>query len=602
MGARLIRDLNPAGSSSPESIISIDGLLFFTADLGSGSTTEAPTGEDTPDPDNDSSEDGNENNREGSNNSNFNDNTTGDTDQAIGQGPALMKSDGTSEGTKVLKEFQSINNLVEVNGELYFIADDGTGNRLWRSDGTARGTVLVKDLYPGADPNFPQDLFKIDGVLFYAAIDGTGDDGKYPYVNGYEVWRREGDGVGSRFFRNLIPDKIITDTEISSEEIEKIALDENGIPIELIKTTTVETTIGLDGITTITTTVEDENYINGEIVTSTTTSTSQKSTEPNDLNTTSETVEYTVHEEYSQDGGILLYRVNLKKKTTVQVTVDLETGLKTTTTTVEEDQVYKIDDERTIETVISTSYEEEYLSGGDLEGTTFSEEKRFATTIEVINTAEITTNVFENDSFPQGFIGINGNYFFTAQSSTFYSLETRTAETLIGGLELWFSDGTEAGTYPININQNDYTFYEPEDGEYTPAEIVADPGFGFVRQSSSSFPRELTKFGNQLVLVANDGNSGFELWAVSAEGDNVRQIFNLAKGNTSTSPEQLTVVGDRLYFTANVGSGRKLYSITSAQPLEGQAPDIVKGAGDDPKDLTAIEDKLYFSAKSELGR
>jgi ELWxxDGT repeat protein len=105
-----------------------------------------------------------------------------------------------------------------------------------------------------------------------------------------------------------------------------------------------------------------------------------------------------------------------------------------------------------------------------------------------------------------------------------------------------------------------------------------------------------------LVLVANDGNSGFELWAVSAEGDNVRQIFNLAKGNTSTSLEQLTVVGDRLYFTANVGSGRKLYSITSAQPLEGQAPDIVKGAGDDPKDLTAIEDKLYFSAKSELGR
>ena len=602
MGARLIRDLNPAGSSSPESIISIDGLLFFTADLGSGSTTEAPTGEDTPDPDNDSSEDGNENNREGSNNSNFNDNTTGDTDQAIGQGPALMKSDGTSEGTKVLKEFQSINNLVEVNGELYFIADDGTGNRLWRSDGTARGTVLVKDLYPGADPNFPQDLFEIDGVLFYAAIDGTGDDGKYPYVNGYEVWRREGDGVGSRFFRNLIPDKIITDTEISSEEIEKIALDENGIPIELIKTTTVETTIGLDGITTITTTVEDENYINGEIVTSTTTSTSQKSTEPNDLNTTSETVEYTVYEEYSQDGRILLYRVNLKKKITVQVTVDLETGLKTTTTTVEEDQVYKIDDERTIETVISTSYEEEHLSGGDLEGTTFSEEKRFATTIEVINTAEITTNVFENDSFPQGFIGINGNYFFTAQSSTFYSLETRTAETLIGGLELWFSDGTEAGTYPININQNDYTFYEPEDGEYTPAEIVADPGFGFVRQSSSSFPRELTKFGNQLVLVANDGNSGFELWAVSAEGDNVRQIFNLAKGNTSTSPEQLTVVGDRLYFTANVGSGRKLYSITSAQPLEGQAPDIVKGDGDDPKDLTAIEDKLYFSAKSELGR
>ena len=142
----------------------------------------------------------------------------------IGSGLALLKSDGTAEGTKPLKTFQSINDLVEVDGELYFIADDGTGtnqtggNRLWRSDGTARGTVLVKDLYPGADPNFPQDLFEIDGVLFYSAIDGTregieaivGDGiGKYPYTNGYEVWRREGDEIGSVFFRNLIPDKII---------------------------------------------------------------------------------------------------------------------------------------------------------------------------------------------------------------------------------------------------------------------------------------------------------------------------------------------------------------------------------------------------------
>ena len=80
------------------------------------------------------------------------------------------------------------------------------------------GTKPVKDLYPNADPNFPQELFEIDGVLFYSAIDATGEDGKYPYVNGYEVWRKEGKGVGSRFFRNLIPDKIITEIKIEDDE------------------------------------------------------------------------------------------------------------------------------------------------------------------------------------------------------------------------------------------------------------------------------------------------------------------------------------------------------------------------------------------------
>ena len=104
-------------------------------------------------------------------------------------------------------------------------------------------------------------------------------------------------------------------------------------------------------------------------------------------------------------------------------------------------------------------------------------ETTYATTTLVTYTAEITTNIFENDSFPKSFVGINGNYFFAAHSLDFYSLETRTADTLIGGLELWFSDGTEAGTRPININQNNYTFYEPEDGEYTPAEDLNDPGF-----------------------------------------------------------------------------------------------------------------------------
>jgi ELWxxDGT repeat protein len=36
-------------------------------------------------------------------------------------------------------------NLTDVNGVLYFDANDGSGNALWKTDGTAAGTVKVAD-------------------------------------------------------------------------------------------------------------------------------------------------------------------------------------------------------------------------------------------------------------------------------------------------------------------------------------------------------------------------------------------------------------------------------------------------------------------------
>ena len=427
MGARLIRDLNPAGSSTPESIISIDGLLFFTADLGAGTSLEPPIDEDTSDSD--------ENATEESDNAN--------QGQALGQGIALLKSDGTAEGTKVLKEYQSINELIEVNGELYFIADDGKGNRLWRSNGTARGTVLVKDLYPGADPNFPQDLFEIDEVLFYSAINSTSEGG-IPAENGYELWRREGEGVGTPIFKNIIPDKIIT-----------------GVTIE----------------------------------------------------------------------------------------VDDETGETTTT---------------------------------------------------------VTTEEVQNDSFPRDFTAVNGNIFFVAATPYFLEKEEAQEDPLnlrdrdiTGGLELWFSDGTESGTRPIVINSNLYEYYAPGDIEYgyVPSNLYF-PNYGFTTNSASSFPRELTTFEDNLVFVANDGIHGFELWKIDEEGNHLDLIDDLREGSISSSPEQLTVVNDHLYFTADTGRGRKLWRTSSAL----ETPVLVNGGGDDPKHLKAIDDKLYFSAQSEKGR
>jgi len=500
MGARLVKDINPSGSSSPNELISVNGLLFFTAETDPKASSDGGVPEESPSDDEtnqnaDSSVDSEAETNEEETETSEEDNTSNatnpaepsQTDTASGTGTvALMRSDGTAEGTTTLKTFDSVTNLVEAGDQLYFIAKKNDEYQLWTSDGTTRGTKQVKDLYPGADPRFPQDLFEIDGVLFYSAIDGTGDDGKYPYVNGYEVWRKEGNGVGSRFFRNLIPDKIITEIDITDEEVP--VLDADGQPVMV------------------------------------------------------ETGEF------------------------------------------EEVPVLNPDGTQVVDPVSGEGLTRFVPATEELTRTVF--------------TADVTTNIFENDSFPQSFVGLNGNYFFTAQSSSFYSLDTRTDPTLIGGLELWFSDGTEAGTRPININQNTYTFYEPDDGEYTPADIVDQPDFGFFSRSSSSFPRELTPAQNELFFVANDGITGFELWSISDQGTNPRLISDLRPGNTSSSPEELTVVGDDLYFSADNGGGRQLFHFNPAQG----APRVIQNSGTNPKELTAIDNKVYYSAESELGR
>src|SRR5205823_1022287 len=80
-------------------------------------------------------------------------------------------------------------NLTNVNGRLFFTADDGTGGReLWQSDGTAAGTVLVKDINPGGAGSSPGSLTNVNGTLLFTADDGTG---------ARELWKSDGTAAGT---------------------------------------------------------------------------------------------------------------------------------------------------------------------------------------------------------------------------------------------------------------------------------------------------------------------------------------------------------------------------------------------------------------------
>ncbi|UUO06839.1 dockerin type I domain-containing protein [Blastopirellula sp. J2-11] len=101
----------------------------------------------------------------------------------------LWISDGTTEGTRSIAEFDSpINYLTVVNGEVFFAADDGLhGFELWKSNGTDVGTVMVADINPYGSSNLFQ-LAAVNGVLVFTAENG---------VHGKQIWKSDGSSAGT---------------------------------------------------------------------------------------------------------------------------------------------------------------------------------------------------------------------------------------------------------------------------------------------------------------------------------------------------------------------------------------------------------------------
>ncbi|NMO16305.1 ELWxxDGT repeat protein [Pyxidicoccus fallax] len=90
----------------------------------------------------------------------------------------LYRSDGTPSGTVLLKETSQPNDLdwldqqlVDVNGTLFFVGRDVTGSELWKSDGTGAGTVKVRDINPGEQGSSIHGMMSFNGRLFFTAVD-----------------------------------------------------------------------------------------------------------------------------------------------------------------------------------------------------------------------------------------------------------------------------------------------------------------------------------------------------------------------------------------------------------------------------------------------
>lgn len=122
----------------------------------------------------------------------------------IAHGRELWVSDGTTAGTKLVKDIEPGHNGTvsllhgEINGNLLFEAITTAGGReLWVSDGTAAGTVMIADIYTGtgngkiptrAELNtlsgFNGCNFMHDGKFYFAGASDTGGGVQLFVTNG----------------------------------------------------------------------------------------------------------------------------------------------------------------------------------------------------------------------------------------------------------------------------------------------------------------------------------------------------------------------------------------------------------------------------------
>jgi ELWxxDGT repeat protein len=117
-------------------------------------------------------------------------------------GRELWASNGSASGTFLVSDINPFGSsypqgLTNVNDTLFFSANDGThGTELWESNGTAAGTFLVKDMNPGSASSSPSNFTNVNGTLFFSATDG-GD--------GQELWESNGAAAGTFMVADINP-------------------------------------------------------------------------------------------------------------------------------------------------------------------------------------------------------------------------------------------------------------------------------------------------------------------------------------------------------------------------------------------------------------
>ncbi len=578
-GTTLVKDINSGrGNSNPSTLINVGGTLYFVANDGhsgrelwksDGTAAGTKLVKDI---------------NPGSGDAYFSSPENIDGILYFSANGELWKSDGTAAGTILVKDIASgiapyefpktstPNSLLNVGGVLYFAATDGPhGRELWKSNGTTAGTQLVKDIAPGkslgqALSSSPSDFFNINGTLYFLASE--------PFSNIRELWKSDGTAAGTVLVKGFTNGGITPNSagEITSVGNQLFFSANGGEGAELWRS---------DGTTAGTMIVKDiyPGFV-GEFP-----YISFNQSLPQNLTNVGGMLFFTANDGL---GGRELWKSDGTETGTSRVK-DIRTGLNGS-------------DPSLLENIGGSLYfaANDGQSGRELW-------KSNGTTAGTSRVKDINAGI--SDSSISALIDFGGKAFFAANDGQH-------------GTELWKSNGTAAGTTLVAalnsvtsgssvanfVIVDDASFFAADDGnsgrELWKSDGTAagtfqikdiNPGPGDALDAAYADP---VNIGGLVYFVANDGQSGSELWRSDGTANGTTRVKDIRTGMASALPGDLTNVGNVLYFTADDGqSGRELWKSDGTAVGTIRVKDI--HVGDSLGffgNLTNLGGVLYFSA------
>jgi ELWxxDGT repeat protein len=603
-GTHLVKDVNPGSASSapayypvpfitnPPQMVVSGGILYFVADDGvHGNELWASDG------------------RAASTHL-VRDINPGSTSSPIVNPPPGLPT------TSVLVNSSNPSWLTDVNGKLYFTANDGVhGVELWTSDGTAAGTHLAADVLPGSDAvgnhysSDPQNLTVSGGKLFFLAANPRGGQSlwvlnpasnavtrledlavppnplylpglfspgasapllaagnKIYFVNydashGRELWASDGTVQGTRLVKDVRPGA-------ASSQIGFLAA-LNGKALFAANDGTHGRELWVSaGSASDTHLVKDINR-------------HTNSATPQELTRIGNIVYFT-----ADDGihGSQLWRTDGTAAGTRMVK-DINPGVvpnlfapgETDPAGANIRELVSIDKLLYFVADDGVHGSELWRSDGTAAGTWM---------VKDVNPGSASSNISD--------LTVMGHRLFFA------------ADDGVHGSELWVSDGTAAGTHLLkDVNAQPLPTGPIFLPGYPPPLVPLPPGPGSAGATQRSSPSDLTVLNGNLYFVADDGVHGRQLWMTEGNSVDTHMVVDLPAG-AGSNPSQLTRVGHVIYFTASDGiHGQALWrtngtakgTVVVSAFNPGTPPPIWPvPISAFPTNLTAAGNTLYFTA------
>jgi ELWxxDGT repeat protein len=546
-------------------------------------------------------------------------------------GRELWKSNGTSSGTAMVLNLNttaagdgipSNEEIIAVGSTVYFTGNTPlTGTELYKSDGTSSGTKLVRDIsLPGAvkspQSSDPRQFAKVGTQVFFVATTDT----EGPYVH-YGLWVTNGTESGTvrisvqREYRSLtvVGDGLYYESQGSLFRV-RIA---NGFINELLLRNVVGEVSEFKQVGGITYFGAKEGASNPSLWRTDGTKAG-----------TYRIQSFSAEPGYSGEGpkdlvdwnGTLHFRVYGRQ-------IWKSTGTTSVTT-----EVVTLAEEGS--RILGATSSRLYLSDG---GVLYSSNGTAAGTVSVQTVRTL-------GSAPSNLLSHNDTLFFTADDgkvgTELRTLSNGTIDVFQGpdssapaeltvfrdrvyfvattstGRKLWKTDGTREGTVivePLSFqsSSNPTSLTVVGDSLYFTAtslnkgrelwRVDSRGNAGLVKDlrpgSDSSDPTSLVAVGNQLYFAANNGIHGREMWTSDGTSVGTRMVVDLRPGAESAEPKHLTAVGGRVFFQArNANSGYELFSSTGTAARTILVKDIHPTSSSLPTQLTNVGGTLYFTA------